>query len=154
MCIRDRSRGGGGEAESTMQFAVHTRALGLSKNLVGVWSEEHRASTTAASLGERLLLGMWRVCGLASRRATGASRLLSTSPAGRPPADRPSAETVRQLAESAKIQEKMWNVFIPERGVRFGDKCAPARQACSRRHALSSLPAPCVPGGSGCCSAL
>ena len=41
----------------------------------------------------------------------------------RPPADtKPSAETVRQLAESAKIQEKMWAVFVPERGIRFGDQ--------------------------------
>ena len=26
------------------------------------------------------------------------------------------------LAESAKFQEKMWNTFVPERSVRFGDQ--------------------------------
>jgi hypothetical protein len=29
---------------------------------------------------------------------------------------------VKQLAEAAKIQEKMWAVFVPERGIRFGDQ--------------------------------
>lgn len=26
------------------------------------------------------------------------------------------------LADSAKLQEKMWNTFVPERSVRFGDQ--------------------------------
>ena len=51
----------------------------------------------------------------------GPSRMLSTAPQ-RPPAERPSAETVKRLAQEAKLQEKMWNVFIPERGIHFGDK--------------------------------
>lgn len=38
-----------------------------------------------------------------------------------PPSNQPSAETVQQLAESARVQKKMWDVFVPERGIRFGD---------------------------------
>jgi len=50
-------------------------------------------------------------------------RNLSSSPPNpRPAAERPSAETVQQLANSARIQEKMWNVFVPERGIKFGDQ--------------------------------
>ena len=58
-------------------------------------------------------------CSAATRgRALGARSFCS-----RPPAStRPSAETVKQLAEAAKIQEKMWAVFVPERGIRFGDQ--------------------------------
>ena len=40
----------------------------------------------------------------------------------KPPASsRPDAETVKQLAESAKFQKRMWETFVPERGIRFGD---------------------------------
>lgn len=41
----------------------------------------------------------------------------------KPPASsRPDAETVKQLAESAKFQKRMWETFVPERGIRFGDQ--------------------------------
>ena len=42
----------------------------------------------------------------------------------RPPAprDRPDEATVRQLAESAKFQQKMWSTFVPEAGIKFGDR--------------------------------
>ena len=40
----------------------------------------------------------------------------------RPPSDRPDEKTVRELAESARLQQKMWNTFVPEQGIRFGDK--------------------------------
>ena len=56
-------------------------------------------------------------------------RCLSSAPQSK----RPSAETVRQLADSAKIQEKMWSVFVPEQGIRFGDKCA---RSSTATHAL------------------
>ena len=58
-------------------------------------------------------------CSAATRgRALGARSFCSQPPAS----TRPSAETVKQLAEAAKIQEKMWAVFVPERGIRFGDQ--------------------------------
>jgi hypothetical protein len=39
-----------------------------------------------------------------------------------PASTRPTEEEVKLLAESAKLQEKMWNTFVPERSVRFGDQ--------------------------------
>ena len=35
---------------------------------------------------------------------------------------KPTAEQVEALAESAKMQQKMWDTFVPERSVRFGDQ--------------------------------
>lgn len=37
-------------------------------------------------------------------------------------ASRPTAEEVRNLAESARFQQKMWDTFVPERSVKFGDQ--------------------------------
>ena len=62
-----------------------------------------------------------------SAAQSGWRRGLSSTNAKPPPppsssTSKPDAETVQQLAESAKFQEKMWNTFVPERGVRFGDQ--------------------------------
>ena len=38
------------------------------------------------------------------------------------PADRPDEQTVRALGESARLQQKMWDTFVPEQGIRFGDR--------------------------------
>ena len=47
-------------------------------------------------------------------------------PPPRPAINRPSEATVKRLAEEAKIQQRMWDAFVPEQGIRFGDKCVPA----------------------------
>mmetsp|Transcript_30232 Transcript_30232/g.52856 ORF Transcript_30232/g.52856 Transcript_30232/m.52856 type:complete len:145 (+) Transcript_30232:2-436(+) len=47
-----------------------------------------------------------------------ASRTLCT----RPPADRPTEAEVRKLAEGARLQQRMWDTFVPEGGIRFGDR--------------------------------
>ena len=47
---------------------------------------------------------------------------MSSSKPPVPTSSRPSAETVKQLAEAAKIQKRMWDTFAPERGIRFGDQ--------------------------------
>jgi hypothetical protein len=55
----------------------------------------------------------------------GARRGFATPPPPPPPPAQPpppDAETVKNLAESARMQENMWRIFVPERGVRFGDQ--------------------------------
>lgn len=50
-------------------------------------------------------------------------RRLSTQPPTPPPAhDRPSAATVKRLAQEAKMQQRMWDTFVPEGGIHFGDR--------------------------------
>ena len=72
-----------------------------------------------------------RLAARSASLATARPRLLSTKPP--PPSSsssssssaastRPTAEEVKELAESAKFQERMWNTFAPERSVRFGDQ--------------------------------
>jgi len=68
-----------------------------------------------------VVLGLSRIM---TRRVlpSGASRLrgLCTKP---PAAERrPTEAEVRALAESARNQQQMWNIFVPEGGVRFGDR--------------------------------
>ena len=36
---------------------------------------------------------------------------------------RPDAETVKRLGENAKVQAAVWQVWVPEAGIRFGDRC-------------------------------
>ena len=43
-------------------------------------------------------------------------------PVGRPGDVRPDAETVKNLAENAKLQQRMWDTFVPEGGIKFGDR--------------------------------
>ena len=60
---------------------------------------------------------------LASRSGARSARSASSAPSPPPPASsRPDAETVRKLAESARFQQKMWDTFVPERSVKFGDQ--------------------------------
>lgn len=73
----------------------------------------HRSSPMHALL-RHTVLRRGLMLGAASRSRGLASNAPSSS--------KPDAETVKQLAESARFQEKMWNTFVPERGVRFGDQ--------------------------------
>mmetsp|Transcript_11693 Transcript_11693/g.27007 ORF Transcript_11693/g.27007 Transcript_11693/m.27007 type:complete len:158 (-) Transcript_11693:419-892(-) len=52
-----------------------------------------------------------------------AARRAMCAPARSPlkAADRPDEQTVRSLGESARLQQKMWDTFVPEQGIRFGD---------------------------------
>jgi hypothetical protein len=63
---------------------------------------------------------MWRV----ARCSRVAVRSLSTGGkvSSVKPANRPSEATVKRLAQEAKLQQAMWNTFVPEQGIRFGDK--------------------------------
>ena len=36
---------------------------------------------------------------------------------------RPDAETVKRLGENAKMQGVVWQMWVPEAGIRFGDRC-------------------------------
>ena len=38
------------------------------------------------------------------------------------PHSRPSEATVKRLAAEAEMQQKMWDLFVPEGGIRFGDR--------------------------------
>lgn len=56
---------------------------------------------------------------------------------------RPDAETVKRLGENAKMQGVVWQMWVPEAGIRFGDRCVPlplhsscrvpAHPSCARR---------------------
>ena len=48
---------------------------------------------------------------------------VSSGSLGYQPDARPDAETVKRLAENAKLQQAVWNVWVPEAGIRFGDRC-------------------------------
>lgn len=47
---------------------------------------------------------------------------VSSGSLGYQPDARPDAETVKRLAENAKLQQAVWNVWVPEAGIRFGDR--------------------------------
>jgi len=73
---------------------------------------------------------------------------VSSGTLGYQPDARPDAETVKRLADNAKLQQAVWNVWVPEAGIRFGDRCvwlppsiAPPFQsaAASRAHARRVL---------------
>ena len=57
---------------------------------------------------------------------SGVLRRLSTTPPTPPAssaqASRPTEAEVKNLAEAARIQGKMWAIFVPEKGVRIGDQ--------------------------------
>ena len=48
---------------------------------------------------------------------------VSSGTLGYQPDARPDAETVKRLADNAKLQQAVWNVWVPEAGIRFGDRC-------------------------------
>lgn len=48
---------------------------------------------------------------------------ISSGSIGYEPNARPDAETVRRLADNAKIQGHVWAMWVPEQGIRFGDRC-------------------------------
>ena len=48
---------------------------------------------------------------------------VSSGSLGYQPDARPDAETVKRLADNAKLQQAVWNVWVPEAGIRFGDRC-------------------------------
>ena len=53
----------------------------------------------------------------------GPPRTADTVPSPRPAAaDRPSEATVKRLASQARMQQKVWDLFVPEQGIRFGDR--------------------------------
>ena len=45
---------------------------------------------------------------------------------------RPTEAEVISLAESARNQQQMWNTFVPEGGIKFGDKCVPTPRVVAR----------------------
>ena len=45
---------------------------------------------------------------------------VSSGTLGYQPDARPDAETVKRLADNAKLQQAVWNVWVPEAGIRFG----------------------------------
>ena len=55
-----------------------------------------------------------------TRLGTLQCRPLATLPPA--PRDRPSAAEVQQLAKDAKNQQRVWDTFVPEGGIRFGDR--------------------------------
>ena len=44
---------------------------------------------------------------------------VSSGSLGYQPDARPDAETVKRLADNAKLQQAVWNVWVPEAGIRF-----------------------------------
>lgn len=56
-----------------------------------------------------------------------------------PSSGRPSEQQVKNLAQQAKMQQSMWNLFVPEQGIRFGDKCAHATPPARAQHAPTRL---------------
>ena len=71
----------------------------------------------------RMLLPSARALALSrsARSARWASSVPPSNPSP-PSSSRPDEETVRKLAESARFQQKMWDTFVPERSVKFGDQ--------------------------------
>ena len=54
----------------------------------------------------------------------------------------PDAETVKRLADNAKIQGHVWAVWVPEQGIKFGDRCGLLSPKALPRHSSSlCLPA-------------
>ena len=82
---------------------------------------------------------MTRACSAVPRLRTLCTKPPPTTTAG---GRRPTEAEVRALAESARNQQKMWDTFVPEGGVKLGDKCAPAlRLYPSRSSSVSSIAA-------------
>ena len=71
---------------------------------------------------------------------------VSSGTLGYQPDARPDAETVKRLADNAKLQQAVWNVWVPEAGIRFGDRCVLAaaldRTALPERCCVASSPPP------------
>ena len=55
---------------------------------------------------------------------------------------RPDAETVKRLGENAKMQGVVWQMWVPEAGIRFGDRCVPLPPSRALPRPSSSLVCP------------
>lgn len=58
-----------------------------------------------------------------ARAGSSAVRRCSSQPTVPPPRiNRPTEAEVKKLAEDARMQQKVWDTFVPEGGIRFGDR--------------------------------
>lgn len=97
---------------------------------VEVWRQEKRGLEVAPRMSEKNstitvrsdpMLSALR-CRSTSTLARMGSRHCSYKGPPLAPHSRPSEATVKRLAAEAEMQQKMWDLFVPEGGIRFGDR--------------------------------